>query len=518
MLLGHAPSRLQSRTAATVAVLAFVAFVVSFPVRHTPLARIDSFIPIVDTALFLGDVMTATLLFTQAAMLRSRGLIALACGYLFTGFLIIPHALTFPDAFAPAGLLGAGVSTTIWLYFFWHTGLPLTVVVYALLKKKDADSAMPQARIKEAILLCVCISVLATILLTLWATRGQAWLPQLMTDKAVWIPSKVNLVACVPLLLSVAAIVILMRSKRSILDLWLMLLLFVWLLETVLVMGSSARFSVGWYTGRIAGLFSGVFVLLLLMSEIARLYMRSALLVTMRHREREGRNLTMNAVAAAMAHEIKQPLASMVAYAGAGVGSTTHQPPNIKHICKLFESIEQEGLRAGGVVDSVRAMFAQRSSTRAPLDMSELLSDTLRLIQDEAQVADVMVVVRLEPRPLRLLGDHVQLKHVLLNLLINAIEAMKSVNNRARLLQIESSCAEGMVQIVVTDSGTGLGETGTERIFEAFYTTKPQGTGMGLALCRSIVEAHGGKIVAMPGRHCGAVFSVSLPEAARQNG
>lgn len=511
LLFTHAPTRSQTRFAAFVALLVTLVFMAILPFRQVVLPRTNSFIPVVDTVLVLGDLLTAVLMFTQAATLRSRALIALGGGYLFAGLVIIPHGLTFPGAFAAHGLLGSGPSTTVWLNIFWHSGVPAAAILYAFLRPADDRAPLPVDGLRPAMILCIALSSALALALTVLATRGESLLPALMNDDTVWVPSRLNLAALLPLTLSTLALAILWPQRRSLLDLWLMLVVWGWLLETVMAMLSTERFTVVWYAGRIAALCSGLLVLVMLLVEITRLYGRLAVLLNARNREREQRSLTMNAVAAAMAHEIKQPLASIVANAGAGVASTRRASLDAGSIGELFESIERDGMSAGDVVDSIRAMFAQRPVQRTRLDMNDLVQEAVALIRREADASSVTLMISRDPDAMPLSGDHLQLKHLLLNLLVNAIEAMKPVMDRARLLQVDTAIREGQIEVTVSDSGVGFPEALMQRLFEPFFTTKPQGTGMGLPLCRSIVEMHGGRIWAEHGAMHGAILRFSLP-------
>jgi signal transduction histidine kinase len=511
LLSNRPPSRTQVRTVSTVALLFLAAFLISLPFRLEPMPKVGSFIVVVDTALLLGDLLTATLLFSQAAVLRSRGLMALATGYLFAGFIIIPHALTFPFAFSERGLLSAGVSTTIWLYLFWHIGLPAAVVVYAALKKVDATEPMAHERVRPTIVLCVAGAAVLATSLALLATVGGSLLPRLMTGALTWLPVRVLAVAWIPIVLSAMAMTLVLRGKRSVLDLWLALVLWAWLLELVLVLMTSNRFGVGWYVGRISGLLSGVFVLLMLVAESNRLYARLALSVSTQRREREGRLLTMNAIAAAMAHEVKQPLGSMVAGAGACIETIHSTPANVGRVLELLEVIEADGHHAAEAVDSIRSMFVRRPSEPTDIDINQLIRETTTLVAGELAAWRVTLQLDLDEKAPPLAADRLQMKHVLLNLLVNAIEAMSSVPDRPRTLIVRSLSNRAGVEVAVEDSGTGIESAYAARIFDAFFTTKQQGTGMGLSLSRSVVEAHGGRIWATTEQPFGATFHVELP-------
>ena len=133
-------SRRESRRALAVVLVSVAVFLVAAPFAKLQLAPVPAFIPIVATALVINDLITAVLLFGQFGFLRSRALLVLACGYLFTAFMTVAHALTFPGLFSPTGLLGAGMQSTAWLYVFWHGGFPLLVVAYALLKDEKRET------------------------------------------------------------------------------------------------------------------------------------------------------------------------------------------------------------------------------------------------------------------------------------------------------------------------------------------------------------------------------------------
>jgi signal transduction histidine kinase len=270
------PSRRQERLAAAIALLLLVAMFITLPFRNIHLLAIDSFIPAVDTALFLIDAITAALLFAQFAVLRSRAPLVLACGYLFTGLIIIPHGLTFPGAFSPTGLLGAGLQSTTYLYIFWHLGIPPCVIAYALLKRADPSIRVFRGNVRTAIA-ASCIGVLLFVcLLTLLVTAGESLLPSIMINtvqaNVLW-----HFTAPFLLTLSTIAIVLLWKRRESVLDLWLLVVLWAWFIETILLTATDSRFTLVWYAGRAYGLISSSFVLIVLLSEATKLYARQVI-------------------------------------------------------------------------------------------------------------------------------------------------------------------------------------------------------------------------------------------------
>jgi len=507
------PTQAQERAVIVAALVLLLACLVTIPFGTVPLRRFDAFIPIVDTVLFLGDLLTATLLFAQGAVLRSRALLSLATGYLFGALLIIPHALAFPGAFSPTGLLGASAETSVWLYVFWHIGLPIAVICYGMRVPGDTWRQFPATRARRAVLVSLVVAILFAAAVTLLATVGQRHLFSLMADSVTWVPARVNAVAPVPFVLIVVAIAMVWRRPRTMLDLWLALALWAWLMELSLALSTTARFTAGWYVGRFTGMLSGVCVLVMLLSETSRLYARLSLAITAQLREREGRLMTLNAVAASVAHDVKQPLAAIVADAGAGLAVLEHTPPNLKELVIILTAIESEGQRAGDAVDSVRAMFANRPSEKVRFDANRLIRETAALMSAEFAQARVMLSLELDESLQPVLADRRQIQHVLLNLLTNAIEAMSPLDEgRPRQVTIRSALAvETTLQITVEDSGIGFAPGQLERLFDAYFTSKTHGTGMGLSLCRSIVLSHGGRIWAVSREPRGVALHVRLP-------
>jgi signal transduction histidine kinase len=513
LIYSQRPTPRQARGIGSAAAAILGAALLALPFRSTPLLQVHAFIPVVDTVLLLGDVLTATLLFAQASVLRARSLFALATGYLFTGLIIVPHALTFPGAFTPGGLLGAGTHTTSWLYFFWHLGLPLAVVAYAELKERDRSGPMAPARVRAAITAGIAGSVLAAVALTLLATVGEPLLPALMADPIHALQLRIAGLALATVGLLAVAMIAVWRGERSLFDLFLLLALWAWMLEAFLLITTSSRFSVAWYVGRTVGMLSAVFVLVLLLAETTRLHARLALSALRERRERESRMLTMNALAAAMAHEIKQPLTAIVANAAAGSRLVRRRPLDVTELSDIFASIAESGHDAAHVVNSIRP-FSKQPGERAPLDVNELVRATVKLIGDELTGWRITLRLDLDETLPPVIADRLQIQHVVLNLMVNAVEAMTAVTDRSHTLAVGSGADQpDEVFISVIDSGIGLDPAAGDRIFEAFFTTKPGGTGMGLALCRSIVQAHEGRLSAAPGTPHGAAFHVRLPVA-----
>lgn len=505
----------QTRVVLIIALALLAAFVATLPFRSAQWPAIPAFIPIVDTTLLLGDLITATLLYAHFSITRSRALLALATGYFFAGLIIIPHALTFPGAFTPLGLLGAGVNTTIWIYYFWHTGLPLAVVAYALLQRTKAPP-LDARSVPAAILASMAVAATLAVGLTALATAGHDILPPMMFDAVNWSPAQLFHVAAPLLALMTTAIILLLCGRRSVLDLWLVLMLWAWLIELVMVIFTSSRYSMFWYVGRTYGLMSGVFVLLMLLAEMTKLYARLAVSVAARQHERESRLMTMDAVAGSIAHEVNQPLAAIVTNASAGLRWLARDPPEFNRASATLEAIARDGRRAADVVASIRSMFGKTGCDKLPHDINEILRDAARLVSAEMDRHQISLKLRLTNGLPLVACDRLQMQQVFLNLFTNAIEALGSVTDRRRVVTVHLRQTEaGEILLRIKDTGIGAPPEDLERIFDPFFTKKPTGTGLGLSICRSIVQNHNGRMWVLPGRPHGLIFHVALPSHKR---
>ncbi len=226
---------------------------------------------------------------------------------------------------------------------------------------------------------------------------------------------------------------------------------------------------------------------------------------------RVSRLTTMGAMVASIAHEIRQPLAALVANSHAGTRWLERKEPNLEEARSALASIAQDGHRANEVITSISMMFKKNANRRVPVDTYEVVNDVINLSRGELRSRKIALRTKLAPELPQVPADPVQLREVLLNLIMNAAEAMSSTDESRRVLAIVSMPADDGISITVEDSGIGLDPKNAEQIFEAFFTTKPTGMGMGLAICRSIIAAHGGRLWASPGHSCGTVFHVVLP-------
>jgi len=505
------PGRAQRLVALAIVLALLIAFVITEgPLSTIKLGRIDAFVPAYATAMFVNDSITAVLLFAQFLILRSLSLLMIASGYLFTALVVIPWMLTFPGVFTPGGLLGAGLQSTAWLYLLWHTGFPTFVIAYALLKDSDPGKRLWHGSAGAAILSSVAMTAAVVGAATFLVTTDNPLLPRLMLDmvrlSTLWFYA-----AGSAALWNVLALVVLWARRRSVLDLWLMVVMCAYVIEICLIsFPVPARFSVGWYAGRVYGLLSSSLLLFVLLYEITTLYAQLLRAVLAQRREREARLMTGDAVAATIAHEVKQPLSGMITNADAGLRWLDRSTPNLDRAKASFKLIIADGHRAGAVIESTRAIFRKDARNRISLDVNELIGETLALTRGDLQRHRILVEAEPNAHLPQVSGDRIQLQQVLLNLITNAIDSM-AAKNGARVLCVRSEVRDGAsVLVSVADTGTGIGSQDIDRIFNPLFTTKSGGMGMGLSISRSIIEAHGGRLWVAPNKPDGAVFQFML--------
>ncbi|MGE3871523.1 MAG: sensor histidine kinase [Parvibaculaceae bacterium] len=224
------------------------------------------------------------------------------------------------------------------------------------------------------------------------------------------------------------------------------------------------------------------------------------------------RQSTLGAMTASIAHEITQPLGAIVTNAGAGLRWLGGSDANLDEARAALERIIDNGHRASRLISSIRGMFGKDQPERLKVDLNEVIGETLALVHGELVKRDVSLQTKLFDGPLEVVADRTQLQQVVLNLTMNAIEAMAGTTGRPRRVVVSSERrGANEASVTVSDSGAGIAPENVDRIFEPFFTTKSSGMGMGLAICRSIMQAHGGNLWASPQASGGTIFHMLIP-------
>jgi signal transduction histidine kinase len=233
---------------------------------------------------------------------------------------------------------------------------------------------------------------------------------------------------------------------------------------------------------------------------------------TMAELTQVNRIATAGELSASIAHEINQPLTGMVADASAAIFWLKAKTPNLDEAQTSLRRIVSSGLRAGAIVANLRAMFGKDPAENAPVDVNKVVSTVLEVVRLELRKRNIELETHLANALPSCTGREIQLQQVMLNLVMNAVESIESAASQPRKMRVTTEAADGQgVRVSIEDSGTGIAEANLERVFEPLFTTKPRGMGMGLAICRSIIESHGGGISVLPAAARGAVFRFDLP-------
>jgi signal transduction histidine kinase len=520
-VLANVPPTIGQRRTAQVLLLALLAILAAtWPFATIKLPEIDAFVPSLAAALFVSDIVTAVLLFGQFAVLRQWALLVIASGYLFSSLIVIAHALAFPGAFSRTGLFGAGPQSAVWLYWFWHSALPLAVIGYVLLKDSNRAVSDGSSRLATA---ASVVAVAGLVVALFWfVTQHHDLLPVTFVDVRPLSLFRRMIGGATILALGGVALGLLWVRRRTLLDEWLVVALCALLIEVALAsVLSGDRYTVSWYAGRFYQLVTATVVMVVLMAETTTLYAdvaRSAARETeRRYREIQlelahaNRVATMGQLSASIAHEVSQPIAGTITNAQAALRLLDAEPLNVDGFRRALERIVRDGNRAGEVVDRVRALVKKAPPRKDILDVNDAILDIVRLTQGEVAKHGVSVETRLALDMPPVESDRVQLQQVMVNLIVNAAEAMSEGPEAPRHLVISTArTVSDEVLVAVQDSGPGLDPANLAGIFNAFYTTKPDGLGMGLSICRAIIEAHGGQLWAT-NEPDGALFRFTLP-------
>jgi signal transduction histidine kinase len=515
VLIASMPASPEQRwTAFGVIIFLSVVFALVTPFARIQTAPVVAFIPVVQSIICFADLITAVFLFAQYSIQPQRAILALASGYIFSGVFAFLQTLDFPGAYSATGLLSSGLSGAAWLFSFWHILFPLAVIAYVLLKDAN-ESASRLVTLQPGRVIAITIAcVLAVTAGLTWLVTAE-YLPRLFVNTTLMTPFLQNL-AGVMWVLNAAALVLLFVRRRTILDVWLIVTLFVSLPDTSLTFFYLVvRYSIGWYTARSYALIASCTVLSVLLVETTMLYTRLASAIILQRREGANRLMSVDAATAAIAHEIKQPLAAISSFGSAALKWLKRTPPAIEQVDTCVTRMMGASERANEIVESVRGLFKTTAHQMTPIGINRLVQQVLRMVENDLYAQEISVSTEFEEDLPQIMGDRTLLQQVILNLVKNAIEAMAAGPTTIKALRlVTTQDANSVVSLSVQDSGPGITAENGTRVFDPFFTTKSSGMGLGLSISRRIIEDHGGDLRLIKTGSNGCTFKINLPSVA----
>jgi len=434
------PADQTARWSAYVAITALLASApMVAPFATVPLPGMMAFVPISQSVVFINDLITSILLLSQYAIVGWRAILVLAVGYLLTALFAIINLLSFPGVFTPTGLFG-GLQTAVRLWEFWHAGFPIAVILYVVLKDDGPTTISLRNSKRPVIAACLVFSVALVVALT-WISP---YLPVMLDSATPSVP--VRLVDRIKpaeavavgfvLLLGIVAFFCLWLRKRTVLDLWLIVALCAWSVEIITTFLSGGRFALGYYVARGYMVIASMSVLIVLLCETMALYVRLAVAALETDFAHVNRVSMMGELAASLAHEILQPIATARNNARVGMRILEMSPPNLDEAKEEFACIVRDADRAKDIVDRMRNQIKKAPPRREPFDLNEAVSEVIALARSDIVRNGVSVRTRLVDGMFLVQGDRVQVQQVILNLVLNAVQAMGSDDGRARELVV----------------------------------------------------------------------------------
>jgi len=504
----------QRKAALAVVVLLAVAVIATAPFAHLPGPRIGPFIPVLQTAICLIDLITAALLFSQYFILPLRAILAIAAAYVCTGLFAFIQTLAFPGAYSANGIIGDGLNSAAWFFVWWHTAFSLAVVTYAITKDGHGTTKPSGGSPIVPIIATIVGAALIIIAFSWMALRPPMFLPRLYVDtthQTMW-ANAANVYLC---LLNNLALAVLWFRRRTILDLWLTVTLVAWWPNFVVpIFLTVVRFSVGWYVSRFFALAASSTVLVVLLTEMTVLYARQANSILLLRRERANRLESVEAATSAMAHEIRQPLTGIGSLATAAQRWLDRKPVEVEKAKSCLTSIVAAVQRSDEIITSVRGLFRKTQSRRTLVHLNDVSELVMQLARYDLLSNGIAVTADYQEKLPAIYADHLQLQQVMLNLIKNAIDAMNACPLGERRLRVAiGSDGHSTVSFYISDSGSGVVDEDRERIFSPFFTTKTSGMGLGLSICRTMIEEHGGTLRLTETSSAGSTFEITLPIA-----
>ena len=505
----------QKAWAVGVAVLLIVAAASIAPFATIQLGQINGFVPVLQTALSLAELITAALLFAQFSIQPQRALLALASGYVFSGSFAFLQTLAFPNGYAPAGVIGNGLDSPAWLYVLWHTVFPAAILVYGFMKDHSTAGRPGRPAIAAIAITIACIAAAVAGLTWMVTTKAEV-LPSFYVNDVGHQTALGNQVNLTLLLWNMTVLTVLFVRLRTILDLWLMVTLLAYLPNfLVAIIGSSVRFTIGWYAARGFVLVGSCMLLTALLIETMFLYSRLASAIALQRRERANRLLSIDAVTGAIAHELRSPLGAISLNAATGLSHLQAASPELEDLGNILSDIEADANRAADIISSIREMTIKTAHGGASTNLEDVAALALKLLKHDLLASGISVATEFQGNIPPVAMDGTELQQIVLNLCKNAIDAMSSVPADQRQLRMKTGFDGGtMARLSVEDWGIGVTPRHQEHIFDPFFTTKQGGMGLGLAISSNLVARCGGKLRLLNSGAKGSVFELEMPVSA----
>jgi len=350
-------------------------------------------------------------------------------------------------------------------------------------------------------------------------TAGAKYLPNMFVDATRQAPIASYLTGSI-WFLSAAALLLLYIYKRTSLAVWLMVAVVATLPDlTLSTVMTSVRFTLGWYTARAYALIASCTVLAVLLTETTLLYARLANAILLLRRERANRLMSLDAATAAIAHELNQPLNAIATRSAAASNWLKRSPPDLEKALGNLASISDSNNRAAEIISGVREIFKKHGDHRTMIHIDDVVRQVMALAEQDLLLNKVSVEIEFQNDLPAIYADRTQIQQVIFNLVKNAVDAMAITVLSARRLRLTTSLnGRSSVTLSVQDAGPGIAPENSDRVFEPFFTTKPAGMGLGLSICQTIVQDHGGSLKLTKTDFDGCIFEMTLPLAATNHG
>jgi signal transduction histidine kinase len=517
MIAAMPASPAQRRTALGIVIIIFLIEAVAAPFAASPAARADNLALVLQTALWVVNLVTAAILFSQYSIHPSRGTLAVASGYLFSALLAFAQTLAFPGRYSAVAVIGDGRNTDTWLFVLGQGTFALMVIIYGLSKQeKVADRSFASAPAKSVLITMAWVLAAAAVL-TWLVSAGAPYLPNLYISSVPQTNAVKYANAALWLIYS-AALVVLSIRRRTLLDLWLIVTLFAWwpnfLMTAVFTVN---RFSIVWYLGCCLTLIVSSALLFVLLAETAAIYAHLASAIILLRRDRDVRLASVEAATAAMAHEVLQPLTGIASAAAAGLNWLTKTPPVAEKAATCFASIISTSHRAEEMTSRIRAAFKRTPKQRSMVQLNDLCRDVVRLLRYDLLANGISVTTDYQRDIPKLSADATELQQAIFILLKNGIEAVSSRPMGDKHLRLVTRFeATSTVALRIQDTGPGIPAEVQERLFEPLVAPTATGMGLELMICRAVAEQHGGALRLCGSDAHGSTFEMTLPVAPDQ--